>query len=545
MAVSEERSPQAERLSTSTWLVENLLRPLLVTTMLACLAMPLVRLLEWLFEGWDGTYLVVFVFVAGLEGILSERALRRRRMTGYAYLASRAAEVLILLLLLKLFSYVSLGLDALQADLRLLADPALWLMEPGRLISNQDLLAAMVFLPLWIGSLGVARMLSELDVGAGKGRPPADKTSTEYYLWLTQPPIARDRQSVLEGLAETFLWGGVAMLVAATVIQFLFPEAAALAVPMLLYFALGIALLSQGRYSVLHTIWERQGILVQRSVARRWLLWGGVFLVGVALAALLLPTRYAVGPARALTHLLSLLFAVLSFLVGLFLFLISLPLALLLPSLDRPTMPSAAPMPVPPAEQVGGESLPWAEVLASALFWVVILAIVGYALLRFVRDRMGTLEGEEGVAGTWWQRILLWLRELWHSWQKLGQEVQQRLVRRQREPGVGPPGARRRLGFLSLRRLAPRELVRYFYLSTVRRAAEAGQPRQQGQTPYEYETALGTRFGELEPDLRGLTEAFVEARYSRRPVEPDDAEAVKPLWQRIKAALRRRRATQI
>jgi hypothetical protein len=446
MAVSEERSPQAERLSTSTWLVENLLRPLLVTTMLACLAMPLVRLLEWLFEGWDGTYLVVFVFVAGLEGILSERALRRRRMTGYAYLASRAAEVLILLLLLKLFSYVSLGLDALQADLRLLADPALWLMEPGRLISNQDLLAAMVFLPLWIGSLGVARMLSELDVGAGKGRPPADKTSTEYYLWLTQPPIARDRQSVLEGLAETFLWGGVAMLVAATVIQFLFPEAAALAVPMLLYFALGIALLSQGRYSVLHTIWERQGILVQRSVARRWLLWGGVFLVGVALAALLLPTRYAVGPARALMHLLSLLFAVLSFLVGLFLFLISLPLALLLPSLDRPTMPSAAPMPVPPAEQVGGESLPWAEVLASALFWVVILAIVGYALLRFVRDRMGTLEGEEGVAGTWWQRILLWLRELWHSWQKLGQEVQQRLVRRQREPGCVTSTFRRCVG---------------------------------------------------------------------------------------------------
>jgi hypothetical protein len=436
-------------------------------------------------------------------------------------------------------------MDALRADLQLLFDPAVWLMEPGRLVSNQDLLAALVFLPLWIGALGVARQLSELDVVAGKGQPPADKTSAEYYLWLTQPQVARDRESVLERLAETFLWGGVAMLVAATVIQFLFPEAAALALPTLLYFALGIALLSQGRFSVLHTIWERQGISVQPSVARRWLLWGGAFLVGVALAALLLPTRYAVGPVRALLQLLSLLFAALSFLVGLFLFLVSLPLALLLPSMERPTMPSAAPLQVPPAEQSGGASLPWVEVLGSALFWVVILAIVGYALLRFVRDRMGTLEGAEGADGTWWRRLLLWLREVWRTWRRLGQEVQQRLVRRQPERRAERSDAWRRPGFFSLRRLAPRELVRYFYLSTVRRAAQAGQPRQRGQTPYEYEAALGARFQELEPDLSGLTDAFIEARYSRRSVELAEAEAIKPLWQRIKSALRRRRATQI
>jgi hypothetical protein len=166
-------------------------------------------------------------------------------------------------------------------------------------------------------------------------------------------------------------------------------------------------------------------------------------------------------------------------------------------------------------------------------------------LLRFVRDRMGTLEGAEGAEGRWWQRILLWVRALWRAWRKLGQEVQQRLVRRQQERRAEQPGTRRRLSFFSLRRLAPRELVRYFYLSTVRRAAQAGQPRQQGQTPYEYETALGAKFAELEPDLHGLTEAFVEARYSRRPVEPDEVKAVKPLWQRIKAALRRRRATRV
>jgi hypothetical protein len=85
-------------------------------------------------------------------------------------------------------------------------------------------------------------------------------------------------------------------------------------------------------------------------------------------------------------------------------------------------------------------------------------------------------------------------------------------------------------------------LVRYFYLSTVRRAAKAGQPREPAQTPYEYEADLGRRFTDLEPDLSGLTEAFIEARYGHQPVESEDAEAVKPLWQRIKAVLRRARS---
>jgi hypothetical protein len=91
-------------------------------------------------------------------------------------------------------------------------------------------------------------------------------------------------------------------------------------------------------------------------------------------------------------------------------------------------------------------------------------------------------------------------------------------------------------------RLPPREMIRYFYLSAARRAAQAGQPRGPGQTPFEYQAALDRQFPELEPDLEGLTEAFVQARYSNRTVAQQEAEAVKPLWQRIRAALRRKRA---
>ena len=126
-------------------------------------------------------------------------------------------------------------------------------------------------------------------------------------------------------------------------------------------------------------------------------------------------------------------------------------------------------------------------------------------------------------------------------WQWFKQEVQARWPRgRVRQRGGRTVGARL-ARYFSLRRLGPRDLIRYFYLSAARRASEAGQPRGSGQTPYEYESDLGRRFPDLEPDLGDLTEHFVRVRYSQRPVGQQEAEAAKGPWQRIKAALRRRR----
>jgi hypothetical protein len=78
-----------------SWWLEGLVRPLVIAAMVACMAAPCVALLEWLWAGWDGTYLVVFAFFAALEGILSERFLRPRRPALWEYLSSRAAELLV------------------------------------------------------------------------------------------------------------------------------------------------------------------------------------------------------------------------------------------------------------------------------------------------------------------------------------------------------------------------------------------------------------------------------------------------------------------
>lgn len=521
--------------------IENVLRPILIAGMIACIGAPLALVLETLVPGWDGSYWLAFAFVAGLEGIWSERILKRRRITGWAYVGSRATELLFLLLVLKLLNYIPLGMD------RLLADAARWPLAPESFLTDLDLFAGALFVLLWAGAIYAGRTVSEIELEMGRsGPPPGDLNSPEYYMWLTQPSIVRDRQERLEWLGELFLWGGMALLAGATLVHVLVSSVGALGVPILLYFALGVALLSQAQFSVKHAAWQMEGTPVQQGMARRWLLAVLVFLVVVALVALVLPTGYAVGPFQAIRGVLSLLVQLVVFGFALLFFLVMALLALLFPraAIEQPPPPAFEPeLPPLPAPEAAA-SLPWLQILGSALFWLVILAIAGYALVRFVRERWPVLEEDEEGEARGWRRLLAWLRALWRHWRGWRREALEGWARR-RSAAARRRAARRPARFFSLRSLGPRELVRYFYVSTTRRAAQAGQPRRPSQTPYEYEASLGEQFPDLEPDLSGLTEAFVEARYGRATVEPEDVERVKPLWQRIKAALRRRRETAV
>jgi len=531
-----------EAVTGGRW-VEIFLRPLILAAMVVCLANPAVAILEEVTRGEDGTYLwhgsyfLIFIFFASLEGVLSERVLQRRRITGWAYLVSRGAEALLLLLALKLVNYIPLGFDQLWTE------ASTWLGDPYEFIQLRDFVSGMLFLPLWAGSIFVGRLVRDLDLDERQTGPPSDKTSPAYYLWLTRPSVARHRQAAVEELVNVILWGGLIMLLVSTVLYLVGPGLRTAALSTLVYFGLAVTLLTQARFSVHHAGWKVQGISVQPGIGRRWLLWSVVFLIGIALVALLLPTQFSMGPLTALLGLLNILYSVLMFLVNLLLFLLVLPIAWLLPDVEPRSFP-ADQLPMSPiGPSAGATSPPWLEILASALFWLLVLAIVAYAARRFLQDRVGAwFEMEEFRVG-WWSRFVAWLRTLWQGLWRWGGEVQSRVARRLAQPRAQGEPSSLPSRFFFPGRLPPRELIRYFYLSMSRRAAQAGRPREPSQTPHEYLTNLDQHFPDLEPDLTGLTGAFVTARYSRRPIEEEDAAAAKPLWQRIKARLRRRRLT--
>ena len=534
-----ERAP-SNRPEEAQWgssgVVDNLLRPVMIAGMLACLTAPLVHLLQRLGPGYSANYFAIFAFLASLEGILSERVLQRRRITGWAYLGSRVSEAILLLLLLKLSTYLILGYD------QLVTDAQTWLANPYSFFSASDLFLGTIFLLMWGISLYVARMTLELDVTEDKAPAPEDKTSTQYYMWLTAPPVVRDRQETLAWLTETVLWGGVLLLLSSAAVHFLTEAAGLLAVPALLYFALAVALLTQARFSVTQSVWQAQGITSQPGIARRWLAWVAVFLVGISLVALVLPTYYSLGPLQAFLGVLGIVYAVVAFVVSLVIFLLTLPFTMFLPGADRPTPPPLKIESLPaPDPAVTGTSPPWLDVLGSAVFWVVVVSILGYALFRFWRDRVGGPEDGEPAPQTLWARFRAWLKSLWQGLWAWRQGIRDELALRWAARRAESPLADRISRLFSPGRLPPREMVRFFYLSAARRAGQAGQPRHPGQTPKEYQDSLDERFPELEPDLEGLTGAFIRARYAPHPVEQEHVAAAKPLWQRVKAALRRHR----
>jgi len=94
-----------------------------------------------------------------------------------------------------------------------------------------------------------------------------------------------------------------------------------------------------------------------------------------------------------------------------------------------------------------------------------------------------------------------------------------------------------RWGFISLRRLSPRERVLFFYRALARRGSESGLPRRPSQTPHECAVPLESALPEAISEITLLTEAFVEARYSHHEITTGQANLVRRWWEPIKKAL--------
>ena len=95
--------------------------------------------------------------------------------------------------------------------------------------------------------------------------------------------------------------------------------------------------------------------------------------------------------------------------------------------------------------------------------------------------------------------------------------------------------------FLRLRNLSSRQKVFFYYQALLQRGKETGVPRGESQTPDEYAIRLEPTLPTVEDEIKSLTEASSEARYSRHSVESEDASAVKVYWERIRRVFRGRR----
>lgn len=523
-------SQEVARTDRTRW-VERLFRPLVIGVMVGCVAWSLAQLVLTIVPAWNPTFLVAGCMLAAWEAYYSYRLLRTSRMLGASEFRFRAIELLFIFILFKLSYYIHHGLARLMNDIRA------WPGDVSLVFDLETFLAFVLALFCWGAATQTTKDLQYIDI----------------------PPKRRgDYVSPVERLTNRFFAGGVVMLVASGLVRMgeasellnlRRPAVRGLLVNVLIYFMLGMVMLGQARFAELRRRWHGQDAHITEELAGRWVRYSLAFIGVAALLAFLLPTAFATGLLTLGGAALGVIGAVFSYValsvLGLFLLLVAWlfwVLARLLgigepQPIPRPQLPTFE----PPQAPGGGEALGWLEISITLIFWAVVLVGVFYVIRGYLRDRpelrraLATFKPLQALRRGW-SALWRWLR----SWvARLGRTLRGRLPRGlfQGSPRNGT-SLTRRWRFFRLGRLSPRERVLYYYLSIVRRAGQQGYPRQQHQTPREYQETLEPKLVQAHEELSALTQAFVEARYSKREVVPDQERTVRTHWEQVKAALR-------
>ncbi len=505
---------------------DRVFRPLLVGVMVGCIAWSLGQLLKTIFPNWSPIFLTLGCVLAAWEGFYSYRLLNSRRLFSTHIVRYRLVELLAIFLFLKLGRFLSVGLGDTVAEVQA------WPDDLSGLFDLETLVAFFLAVLFWGAATETAKDLKRI------GEPPERRDDAT-------PPIER--------LTGRFFAGGVVLLIAAgltrlqnasELLDLRRPPSGGIVLNVLLYFLLGLVMLGQVRFVTLLRQWQRQRAEIADDLPARWVRYSLAFVGLGALVAFLLPTGFTLNSLNVIAGVLGVVATALLYLGTL----VVLPFGLLawlismFVSGGERAPPPAPEFPTfePPATLGDGSASDWLMVARALIFWVVLLGGVFFVLRSYLRDRPELWQTLRALRPM--QALSVSLRALWRwlrGWgAQLGLAVGERLPRLapSRLWGDGQPVSRP-FRFFRLGVLSPRERVLYYYLSIVRRAGKQGFPRQGHQTPQEYSRKLTDNLPQAEEDMGALTQAFLEARYSRHPVGPEQDQDARVSWKRVRAAL--------
>ncbi len=504
--------------------VGSLVRVATLTLMALCLAVPLVDLITTLAPGISRLLLLGVCGLAGLEAHYSFYLVHTKFIFGPDAWRFRVVE----------FGFYFVGVKAAQIGLEGLPPEALTLWRGDweaalAWLFNLEAILAMVLAVA--AAVGVTDVLGDL---ARVGEPPE---RTKQYV----SPLDSLTGRFFVGGAWLLALSGLARVGLANVFNLERPPVTGLVANVLVYFLLGFVLLGQVRLSLLTARWQEQGVRVPPELRGRWVRYSFLFLGLAALAAFALPTGYTAGALGFIGNAVVLFIAIAWTVVAIAASICLLPLGFLFSLLSRGEAPPAPdlllPTPPPPQALVPQALPPWMEVARTVVVWVLVIGMVLYVVVQFLRDRPELTRAMRELA------LGRRLRQLWAAFRHRvsGLAAAARatplaawLRERWRARAPLPPLRYFRLGGAS-----SREQVMFYYLSLLRRARERGFGRQPSQTPREYEPLAAARLEAAAPEVQSLTDAFEETRYSAHPVGAAAARRAKAAWGRIREALRR------
>lgn len=491
--------------------------------MTTCVAVALIQFGQQIIPSWNAGYIPALCFFVALEVAVTTRYLRvAQARLPLPWYVLRAVEGVT----------IFLGARALLGFIR--GPDFVVKYDPFYGGSDNELLA-LVFVVgvIWLMGWQFTRCLLDLE----SGDPALDRELMQ--------DLDRSQQAARQSLVTTIMLIGVPMVLLNAVQRMSLRNAGqvveAAQLPgahLLIYFVLGLILLSKTRLAMLRSGWQWERIPIGRGLSTRWIGYSLALVGALLLIAIVLPTHYSVGLLGTLSYLLTLIIALVEFVFLTIAALIAALFSLLFPQVSREPrpMPTFPTLPPPTPTQVAPPTI--SEFAQSLIFWIVFFGVMIYLIRQYARqhpaleDVLQRLPGWS-IFGRWWR----WLRELFGG---LGAKITATLeARRQLRSAPAARSGVKIDRWVNVRRLPPREQVRFYYHALLRRGRERGYPRRPAQTPNEYARDLVASVPELDQEVAAMTDQFSEARYSRHDITPERVGVVRRAWDRIKHTLRR------
>lgn len=544
--------PAGERLAfRADPLTRRFIRPLLVTLLATSVALALLAILRITAPERDWLRILPLAFFATLEGAYTATWLNHPDSRAVNRGAYRVVELFLLLIVARVYSWLAFGQGIPAPD-----EMRLFLTAPISILSVAGFVSTTVItLIAWYLAVSVSWIFSRLDVSIEEMNfytlSPAEQKEQ-----ADNQPIQGTRAALLRQYMQLWLTVGMGMVIIAALSTFEVNQliyvtnlfditrlglSGAMLLALMIYFLVGFWLLSHARLLRLNAGWLMDGAAKEANVERGWQRSALAVLGIIALIAAFLP----IGSTLAISRILSVALAGLAYLAGQLFLLASSLFAYLLVLLTRnvpaSTLPQPLPTPQPPAIQTPPPSVPnpVASMVISSAFWALFIAMVIAAALFFLRERGYRID--TGRLSGYWASAIAWLRQtgsrLAGRLRAAGRNLQSRRAAAAPPPPLDVPRPR----FRSLRGLSPREQVRFYYLSLVRRAGERGVDRKGSATPLEYTRDLRQAWPESEDDFEELTQSFLAARYSPQPIDKRQALTVRERWNRVRNRLRGRK----
>lgn len=481
--------------------------------MVGCLAVSLTAFCLLAAPDWNPYGLVPIAVVVFVEGSISWQVEPPGLSDLIRDLVVRGIEGFVLAML-------ALGLDAVlngRSVMTVLPPPA----------NGETTVVAAVTLGVWFLGRDVGRILADL-IDPGRVMPGGPSGER------------RVAGRVFGGGLLLFLLAGLSQQRVAETLGIPTGASSGPLVNVLLYFLAAVSLLALVHYTALSLTWREQGMQRATGLGETWARYTGVLLLLALAVALILPARQTLGFVDVGQWLMT-------WLNSLFAHTIhqmapssgtpphvSQPPPVTFPHGHGPKHSPSHPLPAPD----------FGTVLRRAFLPLVLTALALFALRVALSVRRGNLGQGAGVLDRA-VRLLsrLWgivLRTLQAGGAFAAAHLPKPVMKAVRAPAASVP---RFIRAVRLGSLSPRERIIEYYGQMVERAERVGVERVVGRTPEEFLADLTPAVPEAQGDIRGLTDAYVEARYSRHPIEERQAGEARETWQRVRAVFRSVRRT--